>query len=109
MKSKSMESIKKDNSKAHFSLMYFFTSNFLNVDISDTLQIFLPPKVQVLPASYFPLYFHCPFDSQQMLVVSHCTLIVHHKVFPILQFLPAILKFLFRKRLQLITCQKYIL
>ena len=74
-----------------------------------TLQIFLLPKVQVLPASHFPLYFHCPFDSQQMLVVSHCTLTVHQNVFLILQFLPSILTFLLRKRLQLITCQKYIL
>ena len=74
-----------------------------------TLQIFLLPKVQVLPASHFPLYFHCPFDSQQMLVVSHCTLTVHQNVFLILQFLPAILTFLLRKRLQLITCQIYIL
>ena len=73
------------------------------------LQIFLLPKVQVLPASHFPLYFHCPFDSQQMLVVSHCILTVHQNVFLILQFLPTILTFLLRKRLQLITCQKYIL
>ena len=81
----------------------------LAIDINPTLQIFLLPKVQVLPASHFPLYFHCPFDSQQMLVVSHCTLTVHQNVFLILQFLPAILTFLLRKRLQLITCQKYIL
>ena len=57
----------------------------------------------------FSLYFHCPFYSQQMLVVSHCTLTVHQNVFLTLQFLPAILTFLLRKRLQLITCQKYIL
>ena len=37
------------------------------------LQIFLLPKVQVLPASHFPLYFHCPFDSQQMLQESKST------------------------------------
>ena len=91
---------KLQNTSVNFTINHHFYS---------ALQIFLLPKVHVLPASHFPLYFHCPFDSQQMLVVSHCTLTVHQNVFLILQFLPAILTFLLRKRLQLITCQKYIL
>ena len=95
----------------HFTHYHFFCNNPLYECKKKlyALQIFLLPKVQILPASHHPLYFHCPFDSQQMLVVSHCTLTVHQNVFLLLQFLPFILTFLLKKRLQLITCQKYIL
>ena len=47
----------------------------------------------------FSPVLHCPFDSQQMLVMSHCSLTVHQNVFLILQFLPAILTFSSRKKI----------
>ena len=86
----------------------FKVSLVISCKIYATLQIFLLPKVQVLPASHFPQYFHCSFDSQQMLVMSHCTLTVHQMFFLILQLLPAIFTFPLRKKLQFITCQKNI-
>ena len=79
------------------------THALVSIEIT-TLEIFLLPKLQVLLVSHFSLYFHCPFDSQQILVMSDCTLTVHQNDFLILQLLPAILTFLLRKKLQLITC-----
>ena len=48
------------------------------------------------------MYFPCPFDSQKMLEMSHCTLTVHQNVFLILQLSPAILTILLRKNYSLL-------